>query len=317
MSFIIRRLIYSIIILIIVSIIVFLALRLLPGDPLLIYIFQNQMDQLSPSEIQELRVHFGLDKPLPLQYFDWMGGLFHGSFGTSMFSNVPVIKLLAERLPVTIHLGVLAFILSATLGIVAGMVCALRQGSRLDSVLTSIANFGISVPVFWLGILMIYLFGLFLGWLPIQGYTSPFTNFWLSTRQLIMPVLCMSVVSLASNTRQTRSSMLEVVQQDYIRTAWAKGLRERVIVIRHIMKNGLIPVITLMGMHVGHIIGGSVLIEMVFNIPGMGRLMVEAIYNQDYQIVQGGSLVIAAMIVLSNLAVDISYGWLDPRIRYR
>jgi peptide/nickel transport system permease protein len=163
---------------------------------------------------------------------------------------------------------------------------------------------------------MVYLFSLSWGLLPVQGFTSPFTDFWLSTRQLIMPVICEATVALAANTRQTRSSILEVVQQDYVRTAWSKGLKERTIVIRHIMKNGLIPVVTLIGIQVSHIIGGSVFIETVFNIPGMGRLMVEAVFNQDFPVVQGGVLVIGTMVTLANLAVDISYGLLDPRIRY-
>jgi peptide/nickel transport system permease protein len=163
---------------------------------------------------------------------------------------------------------------------------------------------------------MIYFFGLYLGILPVFGYTSPFTDFWLSTKQVIMPVICLAVFPIASITRQTRSSMLEVMQQDYVRTAWSKGLRERAIVVRHALKNGLIPVVTLLGMNVGIIIGGSVLIETVFNIPGMGRLAVDAIINQDYPMVQGVVLLVAAAVALTNLSVDLSYGWLDPRIRY-
>jgi peptide/nickel transport system permease protein len=179
-----------------------------------------------------------------------------------------------------------------------------------------LANIGITVPSFWVGILLLYLLSLKLGWLPPFGYTSPFEDFWLSTRQLIMPVFCLALFSIASLTRQTRSSMLEVIRQDYIRTAWSKGLRERVIIIRHALKNALIPVTTQLGLQVGIIIGGAVLIETVFNIPGMGRLMTQAVFGHDYQIVQSGVLIIATVVVLANLFVDISYGWLDPRIRY-
>jgi peptide/nickel transport system permease protein len=315
-AYIVRRLIQSIVVIIIVSVMVFLLMRLLPGDPLLLYTVRNQLDQLTPEQKQQLRVEFGLDKPLPLQYLSWVDGLFHGDFGTSLFYNQKVGTLLSQRIPLTLHLGLLALILSTVLGISAGLICALRRGGWLDTTVTAIANLGISIPVFWLGILMVYLFSLYLGWLPVQGYTSPFQDFWLGTRQLIMPVICLSVVALASNTRQTRSSILEVVRQDYIRTAWSKGLRERTIIIKHIMKNGLIPVVTLIGLQVSHIIGGSVLIETVFNIPGMGRLMVEAVFNQDFPTVQGGCLVIASIITLANLCIDISYGWLDPRIRY-
>lgn len=306
----------SVIVLIVVSIIVFLLMRLLPGNPLYLYISQNQLQGLTQEQITQLNAQFGLDKPLWSQYFDWLTGLLHGDFGTSIFLSKKIGDLLRERLPVTVYLGVLSLILSSVLGIIAGIISALRRGSWLDTLVTSLANLGISVPVFWLGVLMIYIFSLYLRWLPVQGYTSPFQDFWLSTKQLIMPVICLSTVALASNTRQTRSSMLEVVRQDYVRTAWSKGLSERIVIIKHILKNCMIPVITLIGLQVSMIIGGSVLIETVFNIPGMGRLMVEALLNQDYQIVQSGCVVIASMVTLTNLLVDISYGWLDPRIRF-
>jgi peptide/nickel transport system permease protein len=315
-TFIIRRLIQSILVIIIASIIVFLIMRLLPADPILLYTAKNQLDTLTPAQIQQLRVDFGLDKPLIMQYFDWSSKLIHGDFGTSFYSATKVESMILERLPITVHLGILSLILSSVLGILAGLVSALRRGTWLDTLVTSIANLGISIPVFWLGILMVYLFSLNLRWLPVHGYTSPFQDYWLSTRQLIMPVICLSLVPLASNTRQTRSSMLEIIHQDYIRTAWAKGLQERTIVIRHVLKNGLIPVITLIGLQVTYIIGGSVLIETVFNIPGMGRMMTEAVFSQDYPIVQGGCVIIALMVTLANFLVDISYGWFDPRIRY-
>jgi len=170
--------------------------------------------------------------------------------------------------------------------------------------------------VFWLGILMIYLFGLKLNWLPISGYTPPTEDFWLNCRQLVMPVICLAAFGLAANARQMRSSMLEVTRQDYIRTAWAKGLGERLIIFRHAMKNSLIPVITLMGMGVGSVFGGAVLEETVFAIPGVGRLMVNSIFNQDYVVVQAITFVIAIIVLVANLLVDISYGWFDPRIRY-
>jgi peptide/nickel transport system permease protein len=311
-----RRLIQAFVILILVSIIVFLLMRLLPGDPLLLYMVKNELNNLSPAQIMQLKAEFGLDKSLLLQYFGWVGGIVRGDFGDALFRPETVGKLLLERLPISLYLGALSLLLSSIVGVLAGVISALRRGSWLDTQVTSIANFGISIPVFWLGFLMVYIFSLSLGWLPVQGYTSPFTDFWLSTKQLIMPVICEAAVALAANTRQTRSSILEVVQQDYVRTAWSKGLNEQTIVVKHILKNGLIPVITLIGIQVSHIIGGSVLIETVFNIPGMGRLMVEAVFNQDFPIVQGGVLVIATMVILVNLLVDISYGWLDPRIRY-
>ena len=175
---------------------------------------------------------------------------------------------------------------------------------------------GITIPVFWLGILLIYAFGLKLQWLPISGYTSPLDDFWLSMKQSVMPVLCLAVFGLAGNARQMRSSMLEVIQQDYIRTAWSKGLSERAIINRHALKNSLIPVITLMGFGIGIIFGGSVLVETVFAIPGVGRLLVSSIFGQDYVVVQAITFVVALVVLTINLIVDISYGWLDPRIRH-
>ncbi len=315
-TYISRRLIQAVIVLIIVSLLVFVVIRLLPGDPILIYLSQEEMETLTQEEVDRTRHEFGLDRPLMVQYLDWVADLFRGNFGTSLFYRENVGTLIAERLPITLHLGLIAFVLSGLLGITAGMLAALRRGRWIDTLMTVLANLGITVPVFWLGILLIYLFGLKLRLLPIFGYTSPFEDFWLSTKQLIMPVCCLCIFSLASLARQTRSSMLEVIHQDYIRTAWSKGLRERTIVIRHVMKNGLIPVITLMGMGLRFILGGSVLIETVFNIPGMGRLSVEAVFSQDYAIIQAVIFLTALIVVLANLLVDISYGWLDPRVRY-
>lgn len=316
-TFIARRLIQAVIILIIVSILIFLLMRLLPGDPLKLYMAENEITKLTPEDYHILLVQFGLDKTLPMQYFDWLSGIFHGDLGTSIYYHDKINKLIAQRLPITIHLAILSLIISSFFGILVGFICAVRRGSKIDTLLTSLANLGMTVPIFWLGIIMIYFFGLYLRWLPIQGYTSPFSDFWLSTKRLIMPVLCLSVGALASNTRQTRSSVLEVIRQDYIRTAWSKGLSERMVVIRHALKNSLIPVITLIGIQVAHILGGSVLVETVFNIPGMGRLMVQSVFAQDYPVVQSMSILISAMVVLTNLVVDISYVWIDPRIRYR
>jgi peptide/nickel transport system permease protein len=316
-AYLIRRLLQGAIILIIVSLLVFFVMRLLPGDPMLIYITEQGMHSLTGEQLQNLRHQFGLDRPLMLQYMEWFFGVLRGDFGNSLvFTNERIADMIAKRLPISIHLGIMALILSATIGITAGVLCAVRRGTWLDTSLTLLTNLGVTMPVFWLGMLMIYLFGLRLGWLSIQGYTSPFQNFWLSVRQVIMPVICLSAFSVASIARQTRSSMLEVIRQDYIRTARSKGLTQRLIIMRHALKNGLIPVITLLGMQVRTVFGGAILVETVFNIPGMGRMLVEALLRQDYTVVQGGILVIAVVVVLSNLAVDLSYGWIDPRIRY-
>ncbi len=316
-AYIIRRLLMALLVLFLVTLIVFFVIRLLPGDPLLIFVAQSQTSgSMSLQEVEHLRIEYGLDKPILVQYVRWVWGILHGDLGTSINYHEDVGKLMLERFPVTLYLGLTSFVLSSILGILLGLVAALRRGTWIDTMATAFANVGITVPVFWLGLLLIYAFGLKLGWLPIAGYTSPLENFWLSIRQAIMPVICLSIVGLAMNARQMRSSVLEVSQQDYVRTAWSKGLRERVIVLRHILKNSLIPVITLLGIGIGFVFAGSVLVETVFAIPGVGRLLVTSVFAQDYVVVQSGTLVIAIIIMLSNLIVDISYGWLDPRIRY-
>jgi len=306
----------GVLIIFLVTVMVFLFIRLLPGDPLTIYLNKTDMQQLTQEQLYELRVKFGLEKTLPLQYVDWMGGLFTGDFGQSIFYDIDVGILVRERMPVTLYLGALAFIISGVFGISFGVICALKRGTWIDTLVTLLANIGVTMPSFWVGIILIYLLSVKLGWLPVGGYTSPFVDFWLSMKKIIMPVFCLSLFSIASLTRLTRSSMLEVIQQDYIRTAWSKGLKERLIIGRHTIKNALIPVVTVIGLQVAFIFGGSVLIESVFNIQGIGRLLTQAVQNQDYLIVQAITLIIAIMVVLSNLIVDISYGWLDPRIRY-
>jgi peptide/nickel transport system permease protein len=315
-NFIIRRLILAILVLVLVSIFVFLAMRLLPGDPVLMYISASSMQEVTEEQLDQIRHEYGLDKTLPQQYCNWIGGVLHGDFGKSILNKSPVIEEIGKRLPITLHIGVLAFIVATIIGIPAGVLCAVRRGSWLDNVVTTLSNIGITIPVFWLGIILIYVFALYLKWLPVMGYISPFDDFWKNTRQLVMPVFCLALGPIAGNARQARSSMLEVIHKDYIRTAWSKGLNERVIVIKHALKNGLMPVITLSGMGVGTILGGSVLIEQVFNIPGIGRLAVTSVMNQDYPYVQMIALIMAISIVLSNLLVDISYGWLDPRVHY-
>ncbi|MBN1188687.1 MAG: ABC transporter permease [Dehalococcoidales bacterium] len=316
-NYIIRRLLMGILIIILVSLIIFFVIRLLPGDPLIIYMGQQAAQgQITEEQIEFLRHQFGLDKPIIVQYFNWINGIFHGDLGQSIYYHENVGSLLLDRFPLTLHLGLTSFVIANILGVALGIVAAIRRGTWIDTTVTAFANLGITIPVFWLGLLMMYIFGLKLGWLPIAGYTSPFDDIWLSTKQLIMPVACLAITSLAGTARQTRSSMLEVVRQDYIRTAWSKGLRERVVIFRHAVKISLIPVITLMGLGVGIVFGGSVLVETVFAVPGIGRLLATSIFNQDYTVIQSGTLVISVIIVAVNLIVDISYGWFDPRIRY-
>lgn len=316
-TYIIRRLIQTVVVVLLVSVIVFIALHTLPGNPILMLMTQNELEEFTEEQIEALKHEFGLDRSLVVQYFSWISGvLTRIDLGISIVERAPVTKFIRQRLPVTFHIGILAMILAIIIGVPAGVICAVRRTKWQDSIVTLLANIGITAPNFWVGILMIYFFGLYLGLLPIYGYISPFTDISMNTRQIIMPVLCLALFPVASITRQTRSSMLEIMRQDYIRTAWSKGLKERGVIIKHGLKNGLIPVVTLLGFQLSHVFGGSVLIETVFNIPGMGRLVVDGIMNQDYPIVQGVLLLIAAVVALTNMLVDISYGWLDPRIRY-
>jgi peptide/nickel transport system permease protein len=317
-AYIIRRLLQGLVVLFLVTLFIFFIMRLLPGDPLVVYMAQQsqQLQDMPPEVIEQLRHEFGLDKPMLVQYVNWISDLLQGDFGESVFYRQSVAKLMLQRFLVTAYLGVIAMIMSAIVGVAAGLLAAIRRGKWLDNIVTPLTYVGITIPVFWLGILMIYAFGLKLSWLPICGFTWPTDDFWLSTRQAIMPIICLAIFGLASNARQMRSSMLEVIQQDYIRTAWSKGLTERIVIFRHTLKNSLIPVITLIGVGFSYIFGGSVLVETVFAIPGLGRLLVSSIFAHDYVVVQGITLTIAIIVLLVNLFVDISYGWLDPRIRY-
>lgn len=315
-NYIIRRLLQSVVVIILVSIIVFAVIRVLPGDPIYMLYGPNQVLRLTDEQIADIKHKAGLDKPMILQYVDWITDVVHGDLGQSIIYETKVSDAIAKRLPITFHLGILAFIVGLLLGASLGLISAIRRGTWLDTVVTLLANLGITIPVFWLGVMLIYVFALQLKVLPLMGYSSPFDDLWMSTKQLIMPVLCLSVFPVAGNARQTRAIMLEVLSQDYIRTAWSKGLRERVVVLRHALKNSLIPLLTFLGLGISTIVGGSVLIEMVFNIPGMGRLLVESIFKLDYPYVQGVTLVIAVVVTSSNLLIEIAYGWLDPRIRY-
>ena len=316
-TYIIRRLLLAIIVIIIVTLIVFFVIRLLPGDPLVIFLGQQaSQGAIAEEQLESLREAYGLNDPIMVQYFNWVGGIFRGDLGTSIYYHEDVGTLMLDRFPVTLHLGLVALVFSNALGITFGVIAAIRRGKWIDTVVTVLAYIGVTIPQFFIAILLVYTIGLRLGWLPIAGYTLPTEDFWLSTKQIIMPVICLGFMGLAGAARVMRSSMLEIVHQDYIRTAWSKGLRERVVIFRHALKNSLIPMVTLAGIGVGIIFGGAVIVERIFAIPGIGRLLVDSIFAQDYVVIQSGTLLIALIIILVNVLVDISYGWLDPRIRY-
>jgi len=315
-TYILRRLIHAGLVILIVSLLVFLLMRLLPGDPILMYVTSGDLQAISKEQIEHLRNELGMDKPLLVQYFDWLWHAVQGDLGKSLLHRYNVLQEIGRRLPITLYLGLLSFVIGCIVGPFLGVVSAVRRGTWVDSLVTLLANLGITAPPFWLGAVLIFVFALQLGILPVYGYTSPWINLGRNLQQSLMPVLVLATFPTASSARQTRSSVIEVMRQDYIRTAWAKGLSERVIIVRHVLKNALMPVVTLQGMMLRNIIGGSVVVETVFGIPGMGKLVVDGMLSQDYPVVQGVILIVAVTVVLSNLLVDVLYGWLDPRIQY-
>jgi peptide/nickel transport system permease protein len=311
-TYIIRRLIQTVVVIFLVTFFAFTLLQIMPGDPAVTMLGT----EAEVERIEALRKELWLDRPFLVQYGHWLGNTITGDLGKSITYREPVSELFLKRLPVTGQLAFFAFILSVVFGISAGIICAVRRGGILDQIVSLFANIGVAIPVFWLGILSIYVISLKWGWLPVGGFTSPVKDLSMSLKQSILPSIMLAVPSIAVLTRQTRSSMLEVVRQDYIRTATSKGLKERVVVFKHALKNALVPVVTLLGLQVRLLVGGSVLVETVFNIPGMGRMLVNATFNKDFLVVQGGVLLIGFVVCMANLIVDISYGWLDPRVRY-
>ena len=310
-SYIIRRLIQTIIVIIIISFISFLLLQAMPGDPAAAVLGPNA----TPDQVQALNHELGLDMPVFQQYFHWANQILHGNFGNSFQFREPASSLFASRLQVTLYLSLISLVLSTILGISVGVICATHRGGFIDQLLSVMANIGIAIPIFWLGIIGIYFFALKFHLIPFMGWVSPFDDFVGSIRYTILPVILLAIPGIAVMARQTRSSMLEIIRQDYMRTALSKGLKENTVVLRHGLKNALIPVVTMLGMQVRILVGGSVLVENVFSLPGMGRLLVGAAQNKDFILVQGGVLLIGIIVCLSNLLVDISYGWIDPRIR--
>jgi peptide/nickel transport system permease protein len=314
-TFIIRRLMQTAIVILLVTFITFMLIQLVPGDPVVAMLGL----EASQEQIAALRHELWLDRPVLLQYFHWIGNAVHGDLGRSISisSNESVIQIIKQRLPVTLYVSVWAFLLSPIVGVALGAWGAIRRGKFIDPFISLFANTGVAIPIFWLAILGAYAFGFKLHWFAIQGFTFPTEGVLRSIKQTIMPVFCLSTPAVAILARQTRSSVLEVIHQDYVRTAMAKGLRERAVVFKHVLKNAIIPVVTLLGLEVRILFGGAVVVEQVFNINGMGRMMVTAGFDKDFPVLQGGVLVIGLAICIANLIVDLSYGWFDPRIKYQ
>jgi peptide/nickel transport system permease protein len=294
-----------------VSMMVFGLQQLLPGDPAIAMAGEDR----DPNVVAYLRGKFHLDEPLPMRYFYWLRGVAHGDLGESVRIQKPVTELIVEKLPVTIELAVLAMFFALTIGISAGIVSAVLKDTKWDYAANVFALWGLSTPNFWLGILLILLFAVKLGWLPASGYVSPFEDLKANLASMVMPAFVLGNAIAAVLMRHTRSAMLQVLSSDYVRTARAKGLEERVVVLKHALRNALIPIITLGALEFGTLLSGAVLTEQVFSIPGFGKLIVDAVFNRDYSVVQGVVLFTATMYVTLNLLADLAYFAVNPRLR--
>ena len=315
--FFLRRVVALIPTLIGVSILVFFVIRQIPGDAITAKLGAEGAGQLTPAQEASYRAYFGLDKPLTEQYLDWIGGVLHGDLGRSDVRQESVLNAILESFPLTVELTILALLIALSIGIPFGVLSALHANTRLDFVIRSAGLLGLSTPNFWLGALIILGLSTIFHIMPNAGQFTPITQDPLrNLGQLIFPALTLGVEFAASIMRTTRAVMLDELGQDYARTARSKGLRERVVIIRHCLRNGLIPVVTLVGIEMGYLLGGAVLVEQVFALPGIGRLTYTAIQQRDYALVQGAILFIALNFLLVNLLVDVLYSWIDPRVSH-
>ena len=311
-AYIIRRVLATIPVLLIVALIVFGLIHFAPGDPAAILAGQ----EATMEEIEAIREGLGLNRPLPLQLGIWFKDILRGDLGQSIISRHDVLTLVRQRAVPTISLAILTEIIAIGLAVPLGVLAAWKANSWIDRTVMVLASLGFSIPVFWLGFLMIYLFAVKLGWFPVAGYYNPSEGLWPWFHRLLMPAFATGVIVMALITRMTRATVLEVLKEDYIRTAWAKGLASRTVLMRHALRNAALPIVTVIGIGLAGVLGGLVVTEQVFAIPGLGRLLVNAILARDYPIIQGTILVISFIYVFVNLLVDISYAYFDPRIKY-
>lgn len=309
----IRRLLSTLPTLFVVTVIVFAIVRVLPGNPARLLLGEEATPQL----VAELTHQMGLDQPLPLQYLSWLGGVLQGDFGRSIKDNMSVGRLILEKLPTTLELALLATLVSVLIALPAGIVTAAKRGGFTDGLITVLALSGVSLPNFFLGILLIYVFSIQLNWIPPSGYLTPLENPLENLRLMLLPAITLGLGTAGALTRFLRGAMLEVLGQDYVRTARAKGVMGRIVLYRHALRNALIPVVTIFGLQLGGLLGGAVITEQIFSIPGFGRLIVDAVFTRDFPVVQGIVLVSAMAIFLVSFLVDLIYAAIDPRIRYR
>ncbi|WP_338607316.1 ABC transporter permease [Pelagibacterium nitratireducens] len=306
-----RRLLQLVPTIFILSLIIFSLQHLLPGDPALALAGENP----DPETVAAIRARYGLDQPIFMQYFYWVGGVMTGDLGMSMRHNLPVTTLIVQKLPVTLQLAVMGIILALVLGVLGGIVSAVRRNTKTDYVANIVSLAGISIPNFWLGIMLILFFSIYLRWLPASGYVSPFVNWQMSLATTVMPAFVLGTAIAGVIMRHTRSAMIQALESDYVRTARAKGLAPSVVVIKHAMRNALTPIITLGALEFGSLLSGAVLTEQIFAIPGFGKLIVDAVFTRDYAVVQGVVLITALFYVLLNLLADIGYILANPRLR--
>ena len=311
-QYVFKRLLVAVPSLLIASVIVFSLARFIPGDVVTLMMEENQYAQ----DLEEMRAKLGLDRPVHVQYLEWIGRVVRGDLGQSLYTGRPVLGELAKRVPVSLELGGIALVFALLLGVPIGILSAMRQDTAQDYVARSTAILGLSVPGFWLGTLVVVLPAIYLGWSPSIQYVAFASDPWGHVVQFVLPGFLLGVASAAAVMRLTRTQLLEVLRQDYVRTAWAKGLAERGVVLKHSLKNALIPVVTVLGIQVAQILSGTVIFESIFGLPGMGRFLFDAITERDYPVIQGINLVVVSTVVVVNLLVDVTYAWLDPRIRF-
>src|ERR1700750_2587559 len=311
LTFLAKRILQLIPTLFFVSVLIFSLQQLLPGDPAMIMAGEDR----DPAVIEQIRKQYRLDQPIPVQYVYWMKGVLSGDFGQSLRSSLPVRDLIQQKLPVTLQLGLMAMVIAFSIGVPAGIISAVKRGTVWDYAANIFSLWGISTPNFWLGIMLIFLFSIELKWLPASGYVSPFENWRGRPASTIMPAFVLGNAIAGVLMRHTRSAMLNVLSSDYVRTARAKGLSERVVILKHAMRNALTPIITLGALELGALLSGAVLTEQIFSIPGFGKLIVDAVFNRDYAVVQGVVLVTATAYILLNLIADIGYILVNPRLR--
>jgi peptide/nickel transport system permease protein len=312
LSYILRRILATLPVMAIVALFVFSLLYIAPGDPAAVIAGDNA----SPADVERIRQGLGLDRPFLVQFGTWLWRILHLDLGTSIFTNLPVSAMIAQRLEPTLSLMAITLVLTILIAVPLGVVAAWKAGSWMDRTIMAFAVFGFSLPVFVIGYVLAYVFALELEWLPVQGYTPLAKGVWPWLENLILPAIALGCVYIALIARITRAAMLEVLQQDYIRTARAKGIGQQGILFVHALKNASVPIVTVIGIGIALLIGGAVVTESVFAIPGLGRLTVDAILRRDYPLIQGLVLLFSFVYVLVNLAIDLSYTLLDPRIRY-